>query len=150
MALHPLTRTDANEAATIIDGRGVVALDVHVALRQFEAQWRIANSRARDFLVHASISPAQPLSNDQWADAWEFYEEQHGLFWQPYIEVEHAKPGDSGRPSHRHRAYLRIRPDGRAVHLGHSFQANEVVARLCELSFGHPLTKVAHNRAVVA
>ncbi|MBK4717455.1 hypothetical protein JJL56_01090 [Azospirillum sp. YIM DDC1] len=145
-----LTRTDANEAVTIIDGRGVVALDVHVALRQFEAQWRIANSRARDFLVHASISPAQPLSNDQWADAWGLYEEQHGLFGQPYIEVEHAKPGDSGRPSHRHRAYLRIRPDGRAVHLGHSFQANEVVARLCELRFGHPLTKGAHNRAVVA
>ncbi|TWA62131.1 hypothetical protein FBZ82_11522 [Azospirillum brasilense] len=145
-----LTRTDANEAVTIIDGRGVVALDVHVALRQFEAQWRIANSRARDFLVHASISPAQPLSNDQWTDAWGLYEEQHGLFGQPYIEVEHAKPGDSGRPSHRHRAYLRIRPDGRAVHLGHSFQANEVVARLCELRFGHPLTKGAHNRAVVA
>lgn len=145
-----LTRTDANEAVTIIDGRGVVALDVHVALRQFEAQWRIANSRARDFLVHASISPAQPLSNDQWTDAWGLYEEQHGLLGQPYIEVEHAKPGESGRPSHRHRAYLRIRPDGRAVHLGHSFQANEVVARLCELRFGHPLTKGAHNRAVVA
>ncbi|CAO3375375.1 hypothetical protein [Azospirillum argentinense] len=145
-----LTRTDANEAVTIIDGRGVVALDVYVALHQFEAQWRIANSRARDFLVHASISPAQPLSNHQWTDAWGLYEEQHGLFGQPYIEVEHAKPGDSGRPSHRHRAYLRIRPDGRAVHLGHSFQANEVVARLCELRFGHPLTKGAHNRAVVA
>lgn len=145
-----LTRTDANEAVTIIDGRGVVALDVHVALRQFEAQWRIANSRARDFLVHASISPAQPLSNDQWTEAWGLYEEQHGLFGQPYIEVEHAKPGDSGRPSHRHRAYLRIRPDGRAIHLGHSFQANEVVARLCELSFEHPLTQGAHNRAVVA
>ncbi|CBS87314.1 hypothetical protein [Azospirillum lipoferum] len=47
-----LTRTDANEAVTIIDGRGVVALDVHVALRQFEAQWRIANSyRIQKFLT---------------------------------------------------------------------------------------------------
>lgn len=145
-----LVRTDTNEAVAIVDGRGVVALDVHVALRQFEAQWRLSGSKAHDFLVHASISPARPLSNDQWSEAWALHEEQHGLFGQPYIEVEHAKPGDTDRPSHRHRAYFRIRPDGRAVHLGHSFQANEVVARLCELRFGHPLTKGAHNRAVVA
>ncbi|WP_431858877.1 relaxase/mobilization nuclease domain-containing protein [Azospirillum sp.] len=148
LAAH-LTRTDANESVRIIDGRGVVELDVHAALRQFEAQWRISSSRARDFLLHAAISPAQPLSDLQWAEAWEIYERQLGLSGQPYIEVEHAKPGDTGRPNHRHRAYLRIRPDGRAVHLGHSFRANEVVARFCELRFGHSVTKGAHNRSVV-
>ncbi len=68
LAVH-LVRTDSNESVAIIDGRGVVALDVHVALRQFEAQWRLSGSRARDFLVHASISPARPLSNDQWSEA---------------------------------------------------------------------------------
>jgi hypothetical protein len=133
----------------IVGGRDIVALDVHLALRQFEAQWRLSGSRARDFLVHAAISPAQPLSREQWAEAWRIYEWQHCLHGQPYIEVEHGKPGETGRPSHRHRVYLRVRTNGRAVHLAFTHRVNEVVARLCELSFAHPLTRGAHNRAVV-
>ncbi|MFD1624372.1 hypothetical protein [Azospirillum griseum] len=148
LAAH-LTRTDTNESVAIVGGRDVIALDVQLVLRQFEAQWRLSGSRARDFLVHAAISPAQPLSGTQWAEAWEIYERQHGLGGQPFIEVEHGKPGDTGWPSHRHRVYLRIQADGRAVHLGFTHRVNEVVARLCELSFEHPLTQGAHNWAVV-
>ncbi|WP_372397125.1 hypothetical protein ABMY26_23940 [Azospirillum sp. HJ39] len=148
LAAH-LTRADTNESVEIVGGRDIVALDVHLALRQFEAQWRLSGSRARDFFVHAAISPAQPLSGEQWAEAWRIYEWQHCLHGQPYIEVEHGKPGETGRPSHRHRVYLRVRTDGRAVHLAFTHRVNEVVARLCELSFAHPLTRGAHNRAVV-
>lgn len=148
LAAH-LTRTDTNESVAIVGGRDVIALDVHLVLRQFEAQWRLSGSRARDFLVHAAISPAQPLSEEQWIEAWAIYEQQHGLHGQPCIEIEHGKPGDTGRPSHRHRVYLRIQADGRAIHLAFTHRVNEVVARLCELSFAHPLTQGAHNRAVV-
>lgn len=149
LAAH-LTRTDSNESVRVVGGRGIVAQDVRSALRQFEAQWRLSGSRARDFLVHAALSPALPLSEAEWAEAWDLYEEQHGLSGQSYIQVEHAKPGDTGRPAHHHRVYLRIRPDGRAVHLGHSYRANEVVARLCELRFDHPVTKGAHHETVVS
>ncbi|MDR6770742.1 hypothetical protein [Azospirillum sp. BE72] len=149
LAAH-LTRTDTNEAVRIVGGRSVIALDVRCALRQFDAQWRVSPTRARDFLIHAVLSPHHPLSDGEWAEAWDLYESQHVLIGQPYIEVEHAKPGETGRPSHRHRVYLRIRQDGRAIPLNHSYCVNEVVARLCELRFGHPLTKGAHNRAVVA
>ncbi|WP_376960623.1 hypothetical protein ABNQ39_22210 [Azospirillum sp. A26] len=149
LAAH-LTRTDTNEAVRIVGGRGVIALDVRCALRQFDAQWRASPTRARDFLIHAVLSPHHPLSDGEWAEAWDLYESQHVLIGQPYIEVEHAKPGETGRPSHRHRVYLRIRQDGRAIPLNHSYRVNEVVARLCELRFGHPVTKGAHNRAVVA
>ncbi|PWC91894.1 hypothetical protein [Azospirillum sp. TSO5] len=148
LAAH-LTRADTNESVEIVGGRDIVALDVRLALRQFEAQWRLSGSRARDFLVHAAISPSQPLSREQWAEAWRIYEWQHCLHGQPYIEVEHGKPGETGRPSHRHRVYLRVRTDGRAVHLAFTHRVNEVIARLCELSFAHPLTRGAHNRAVV-
>lgn len=137
LAAH-LIRADTNESVAIVGGRDVIALDVHLALRQFEAQWRLSRSRARDFLVHAAISPAQPLSETQWVEAWEIYERQHGLGGQPYVEVEHGKPGDTGRPSHRHRVYLRIRADGLAIHLSFTHRVNEVVARLCELSFEPP------------
>src|SRR5690606_20526133 len=50
---------------------------------------------------------------------------------------------------HRHRKYLLARPDRTVVRMQHGYRRLEKLSRLAELRSGEPLTRGAHNRAVV-
>jgi hypothetical protein len=140
-----LTNARDNERVAVLSSRDLVSGDdVHRALAEMAAIAK--GSRCTQHLHHAMMNPAQELTQQQWQQAWDAYEQEFGLQDQPFIEVEHHKEGRT----HRHRVYDRITEQLKAVDFGYSRIRNEKVARVLEHEFGHDLTIGKHNRAVIA
>jgi hypothetical protein len=133
-----------NERAQVTRADGIISYHPRFAVAELTAQG--ASSATASPLVHASISPDQEMTADQWDRAWGAWEQARGLHNQPFIEVEHEKAGRV----HRHRVYSRVDADrGAAIRQSHEYRVNERVARQLELELGHELTPGRHTRAVV-
>lgn len=140
-----LTNAHDNERVAVLSSRDLVCGDdVHRALAEMDAISK--GTACTRHLHHAMMNPAQELTEQQWARAWEAYEQEFGLEGQPFIEVEHHKQGRT----HRHRVYDRITEQLKAVEFSWSRVRNEKIARVLEHEFGHDMTVGKHNRAVMA
>ncbi|MEM8610669.1 MAG: hypothetical protein AAGF93_01530 [Cyanobacteria bacterium P01_H01_bin.105] len=151
LAAHLMKRRDIDgtpQTVTISGSRDLVnGDDVHQALGDM-AILAMASNRCQKDLYHISLSPAHPMTADDWETVWQLYEDEFGLSHLPYIEVTHTK-GDN-RPPHRHRVYERVDIEScKAVQLSHTRIRNELVARKIEFTLGHPLTIGKHNRTVI-
>ena len=140
LAAHLLNNRD-NEQVRAVETRHADQ-DIRVALADWEAEAR--TTRCKKYLIHASLSPAWLLTEEQWQRAWELYEAEFGLQHQPALEVQHVKEGRV----HRHRVYPRIRDDGRLVRMSWMRARNEKIARRLEFEYGHPMVAGRWNRAV--
>jgi hypothetical protein len=140
-----LTNAHDNERVAVLASRDLVrGDDVHRALAEMDAISK--GTACTQHLHHAMMNPAQELSEDQWARAWQAYEQEFELEGQPFIEVEHHKEGRT----HRHRVYDRITEQLKAVEFSWSRVRNEKIARVLEHEFGHDMTVGKHNKAVMA
>lgn len=140
-----LTNAHDNERVAVLASRDLVCGDdVHRALAEMDAISK--GTACTRHLHHAMMNPAQPLTEQQWARAWQAYEQEFGLEGQPFIEVEHHKEGRT----HRHRVYDRITEQLKAVEFSWSRVRNEKIARVLEHEFGHDMTVGKHNKAVMA
>ena len=138
-------QADENERARVTAGRGILSTDTENAVAELTA--RGTGSSTKKPLVHASLSPDQLMTKEQWKRAWKEWEQARGLEGQPYIEVEHKKKDRV----HRHRVYSRVDVDrGAAIKQSHEKRINERVARSLEVEFGHELTAGRHNKAVMS
>jgi hypothetical protein len=142
LARH-LTNTHDNEKVRVTSSRGFLVNSVHEALD--DMQDFAIPSRCRKHLLHVSINPPTTLSESEWALAWRSYEREFNLTEHPFIEVEHQKHDRH----HRHRVYTRIRDDGTAVPLAHTYPRQEKITRKLEYAFGYPLTPGRHNKTVM-
>ncbi|WP_067564322.1 relaxase/mobilization nuclease domain-containing protein [Halofilum ochraceum] len=134
---------EENEIARLTQTEGVLSLDTESAVTELVEQG--AGSRTRSPLVHASISPQRPMTDEQWERAWDEWERARGLQGQAFVEVEHRKKGRS----HRHRVYSRVDLERQSViKQSHEKRINERVARSLEIEFEHDLVPGRHNRAV--
>jgi len=135
---------EENEVARVTETAGIVSLDTESGVAELVGVG--AGSRTKTPLVHASISPEQLLTEEQWRRAWDEWERARALSGQAYIEVEHQKKGRS----HRHRVYSRVDLDRQAViKQSHEKRINERVARSLEIELGHDVVPGAHSRAVL-
>ena len=142
-----LLNAEKNETIELLAVHGMAAQDVHGCLREMDAMARGANAKKN--IVHAHMSPDRPMTEAQWAHAWEAYEKEFGLQGRPYFEVEHTKANE--RAPHRHRVYNRIDAEtGRAANYSFSRVRNEKVSRVLEHDLGHSLTLGKHNRQIMA
>ncbi|MEM9804033.1 MAG: relaxase/mobilization nuclease domain-containing protein [Cyanobacteria bacterium P01_D01_bin.56] len=137
---------DENEIVRHVRSRGLYVDSVHRGMAYMTA---IASAfpQVQKPVFHISMSPSTPLTEQQWARAFAVYEGEFNLDDYMYIEIEHLKR--DGRPAHRHRAYLRIGADGKALRLSHTHIRNEKCARILEYEFGHPLTIGRFNRTII-
>jgi hypothetical protein len=147
LARH-LADADANESVAVTRVQGLVAQSIPSALAELERLAR--GARTTQPLVHAIASPQRELSPAQWDDYWAEIEIEFGLTAQPFVEVEHRKVGKGGRvASHRHRVYLRILADRRAIPISHPAPRTEKVCRITEFEVGEPAVSGCFNRAVI-
>lgn len=147
LARH-LADAEANEAVEVTQVQGLVARSISGAMAELERLAR--GARTAQPLVHSIASPQVELSAAQWDDHWSEIEIEFGLTGQPFVEVEHRKVGQGGRVApHRHRVYLRILPDRRAVPISHPAPRTEKVCRITEFEVGEPAVSGCFNRAVI-
>jgi len=147
LARH-LADADANEAVEVTQVQGLVARSISGAMAELERLAR--GARTAQPLVHSIASPQVELSAAQWDDHWSEIEIEFGLTGQPFVEVEHRKVGQGGRVApHRHRVYLRILPDRRAVPISHPAPRTEKVCRITEFEVGEPAVSGCFNRSVI-
>lgn len=147
LARH-LADAEANEAVEVTQVQGLVAQSISGAMAELEKLAR--GARTTQPLAHVIASPQFELSAAQWDDHWAEIEIEFGLCAQPCIEVEHRKVGQGGRVApHRHRIYLRILPDRRAIPISHAAPRAEKVSRITEVAVGEPVTSGCYNRAVI-
>lgn len=128
-----LTRTDSNERVYVRKLDGVTADDLAEAIGEMSAM--ASGFRSKRGLAHFNIDwrHDEVLTDAQKARAVDRLAEEHGLTGQPCAVVEHVKAGRE----HLHVVFMRIDPEtGKAIHDGHNYRRNEVVARELELEFG--------------
>lgn len=148
LARH-LDDRDANEKVRVTQTLGLASKTIAGAMA--ELQKLAKGARTKDPLVHAIASPLFNLTDEQWDDHWFEIEAEFALFAQPFVEVEHRKIGLGGRTAHhRHRIYLRLLPNGRAIPLSHAAPRCEKVSRITEFAVGEPAVAGCFNRAVIA
>lgn len=147
LASH-LANAEANEAVEVTQVQGLVAQSISGAMAELGRLAR--GARTAQPLVHSIASPLLELSASQWEQHWAEIEIEFGLCAQPFIEVEHRKVGGGGRTArHRHRVYLRILPDGRAIPIAHAAPRCEKISRITEFAVGEPVTSGSYNRSVI-
>jgi hypothetical protein len=95
--------------------------------------------------VYASPPAGASWSEETWSRYWETYERAMGLQGCPYSEAIHDKPGDHGRPEHRHRLYLALTERGTLVRVGWDYARQESVSRIIEFDTGAALNRGKHN-----
>lgn len=136
-----------NEVICEVTGSGATARLID------DARMLVAGER-RAALWHLSLSPALPLSPEQWARAEEVIRHAYGLGDDvPLAAVEHGKPhrlgkrgGRPPRVPHMHFVFPTRDPmSSRIVNPYKHYVLNERVARQLEHELGHPMTKGRHN-----
>ncbi|MDT3684036.1 MAG: LPD7 domain-containing protein [Pseudorhodoplanes sp.] len=146
LARH-LARHDNNESVSVAT-RGLAADTIKDGITELGLMSRGCGTKKP--LIHVWASPTRLYSKGGWSRYWARFEKEFGLELQPYVEVTHIKLGLGGRTAeHKHRVYVRIRPDRTAIPYSHSHKRMEKLSRLAELDAGEPLTKGRHSRAVV-
>lgn len=95
--------------------------------------------------AYASPPPGAEWGDEEWDAYWTLYERAQGLQGCPYSEAVHDKPGEDGRPPHRHRVYLALTERGTLVRDGWSYARQEAVSRIMEADTGAAFVKGAHN-----
>lgn len=144
---HLGSATD-NESVEMEIGPGLVAAKAADAMAELRRM--AAGCRTRRPFIHVHASPSLRYTEQQWTDFWEIFEQEFDLELQPWFEYRHAKLGKGGRKApHRHRLYLRVRPDRTAIPLSHSHRRGEKAARLAEIMAGERMTPGAHDIAVI-
>lgn len=149
----PLARHLANEAGNedvrIVQTPGLIGSSIQDCIAELESLSR--GTRAKKPIVHVIASPQIDFCEAQWEAYWYEFEEEFGTAGHPFLEVEHLKFGAGGRTvRHRHRLYLRIGVDGKAVNLSHSAARAEKLSRIAEFMVGEPIVAGRFNRAVIA
>lgn len=146
LARH-LTNASDNESI-IYTSESLLGGDAPSGLREL---CRLASgARTKAPLLHVWASPSREYVASEWELFWTAYETEFALLGQPYFEVAHWKLGKGGRSSgHRHRVYLRVQENGRAITMSHSAARNEKVARIAEVRNGERLTPGVYSRSVV-
>lgn len=146
LATHLTNRSDNDSVE--LDTGVLVSDDAHGALAELR---RLAGgARTRKPLLHVWASPAREYTDEEWDCLWSAYETEFDLEGQPHFEVTHRKMSAGGRTArHRHRVYLRVRVDGRAILMGHSAARNEKVSRIAEIRNGEKITPGVFTTAVI-
>ena len=140
VAAHVLDGRE-NEQVEVKELRGVMAGDLHAALREMETAAQCAATRKP--LYHASINPraGEKLTDEQWAVAVDRLEAALGLSGQPRAVVAHVKNGRG----HRHVIWSRIDlARGRAISDSFNFRKHEECARELEREFSLAPVQGAH------
>ncbi len=130
-----------NEQVEVKELRGVMAGDLHAALREMETAAQCAATRKP--LYHASVNPraGEKLTDEQWAVAVDRLEAALGLIGQPRAVVAHVKNGRE----HRHVIWSRIDlARGRAISDSFNFRKHEECARELEREFSLAPVQGAH------
>jgi hypothetical protein len=141
-----LANAEHNEEVRPGESRGLTAEGIRAQIDELTRLGSHAKTSTPIYHVHADPPAGRPWSQDERARYWELFEREFGLEGRPFASVIHVKEGRE----HEHRAYLRVRPDGRAIRLDHDHARREKISRVMEWERGEPLTKGAHNRAVMA
>jgi len=142
-----LTNASDNEAV-FFESDSLVSRDAFAGL--VELRRLASGARTKTPLLHVWASPSRDYLASEWDLFWTTYEAEFALQGQPFFEVCHRKLGKGNRTAgHRHRVYLRVRPDGRAVPMSHSAPRNEKIARIAEVRNGERLTPGVYSRSVV-
>lgn len=145
LAKH-LQRTDTNERVSVMELRGVAALDLKGALMEMDALG--AALKTSRTLYHASINVPvhERMTDAQRATAIDRLEKALGLAGQPRVVVEHEKYGRDGDARvHCHVVWSRTDLDHmRAIRCDHNFRTHELVARELEREFGHQRVQGVH------
>ena len=140
VAAHVLDGRE-NEQIEVKELRGVMAGDLHAALREMETAAQCAATRKP--LYHASVNPraGEKLTDGQWAVAVDRLEAALGLSGQPRAVVAHVKNGRG----HRHVIWSRIDlKRGRAISDSFNFYKHERTARDLECEFSLAPVQGAH------
>jgi hypothetical protein len=147
LAFH-LTKVRDHERL-LIRTHGVLAGDAFGGLA--ELRLMASDARTRTPILHAWASPRIEYDPDHWEWYWSRFESEMRLVGYPYVEAEHRKIGKGGRiATHRHRAYLRVAPNGRTVKMSHLAPRAEKLSRISEFMTGEPATSGIYNRSVIA
>lgn len=141
-----LARADHNEEVRLGNNRGLTAVGIRDQIDELTRMGSHAKTAQPIYHVHADPPAGRPWSDEERARYWELFEREFGLEGRPFASAIHIKEGRE----HEHRAYLRIKPDGTAIRLDHDHARREKISRIMEFERGEPLTKGAHNRAVIA
>lgn len=101
------------------------------------ANINVANFKRVEPGWHCWISPAEKMSEQQWARAWDIYEEILDLRGHSYLSVKHAK---GARENHEHRYYDRSNADGKAQNIWQTKYRDQTARLIMEFEFGHKFT----------
>lgn len=134
-----------NENARPGSSRGLLAEGIEEQTRELTELAAASGHKAPLRHVFASPPAGSAWSEETWAAYWRTYERAMGLQGCPYSEAIHDKPGDHGRPEHRHRVYLALTDRGTLVRLGWDYARQEAVSRITEFDTGAALTRGKHN-----
>lgn len=146
LATHLLSAHDNEDVS--IQMHGLWAGTLYEALVEMRAM--AADCRSRKPIVHAWASPSVEYDETEWTEFWTRFEEEFSLEGQPYFEAEHLKRGKGGRTSrHRHRVYLRVDLDGRAIPMLHTVPRLEKLSRISEFLHGEAFTSGTYNASVL-
>lgn len=126
--------------------RGLVSSGIAEQLREVTALASHAVSARPLYHVHADPPAGVEFDGGAWERYWRRFEREFGLEGQAFTEAVHTKGGRA----HCHRVYSLVKPDGSCVRLDHDHARREKICRITEVEEGMPLTKGAHNRAVIA
>lgn len=141
-----LASAEVNEAVFTGPARGLVADGIEARIAELTRLGSHARTATPIYHIHADPPAGRPFTKQERAAYWTRLEHELGLEGQPFASAIHIKEGRE----HEHRAYLRSRPDGTSIRLDHDYARREKVDRVTEYERGEPLTKGAHNRAVIA
>ena len=143
--LAHITNEEDNDLVTVLHGNDSIPCDGDIIARMNN---RMYGNR------HIVISPQFALTYEQlnFVLALIFDElDPNGGIVDDYLLIQHNKllHDDHHDPPHYHLVINESTAAGHQLNQQMMYLKNEKIARLCELEFGHPLTKGKHNKAVV-
>ena len=130
--------------------RGLMSAGIAEQLQELTEEARASGHKSPLRHAWASPPPGSEWGWKEWDAYWTLYEKVQGLEGCAYSEAIHDKPGEDGRPPHRHRVYLAITERGTLVRTGHDYAKQEAVSRITEYDTGQAMTKGKHNKHAAA
>lgn len=143
--LAHITNEDDNDLVTVLHGNVNIPGDGDIIARMNNRKY---GNR------HIVISPQFALTDEQlnFVLALLFHElDPQGGIGDDYLVIQHNKcrHDDLHDAPHYHLVINESTAAGHQLNQQMMYLKNEKIVRLCELEFGHPLTKGKHNKAVV-
>ena len=143
--LAHITNEEDNDLVTVLHGNDSIPGDGDIIARMNNRKY---GNR------HIVISPQFTLSPEQLnfvlALIFDELDPENGI-GDDYLLIQHNKRRHDGLHDapHYHLVIKESTAAGHQLNQQMMYLKNEKIARLCELEFGHPLTKGKHNKAVV-